>query len=158
MKSGDERILTPDSRFMFRTCLPAAPMVATPIVEYAQKNGLTKIGAIIADYPWGHAFESAIQAAVAESPGIELHLETAPVPEQDFTTYLREIQAFGPDLLVAPVWKVGQRQRTVYLPTGTWRSYWEPTQVWKGRRTITVDVPLDAIPVFVRDGAVVPGP
>lgn len=65
---------------------------------------------------------------------------------------------FGPDLLVAPVWKVGQRSREVYLPRGTWRSYWDPTQVHPGRRRITVDVPLDAIPVFVRDGAVVPGP
>jgi alpha-glucosidase (family GH31 glycosyl hydrolase) len=65
---------------------------------------------------------------------------------------------FGPDLLVAPVWRVGQRQRSVYLPAGTWRSYWDPSRVWKGKRTITVDVPLDAIPVFVRDGAVVPGP
>jgi alpha-D-xyloside xylohydrolase len=65
---------------------------------------------------------------------------------------------FGPDLLVAPVWKVGQRARDVYLPRGTWRSYWDPTQAFQGRRWITVDVPLDAIPVFVRDGAVVPAP
>ncbi len=65
---------------------------------------------------------------------------------------------FGPDLLVAPVWKVGQRSRDVYLPRGTWRSYWDPSQVFQGRRRLTVDVPLDAIPVFVRDGAVVPGP
>jgi branched-chain amino acid transport system substrate-binding protein len=101
VKSGAETILTPDSRYTFRTCLPAAPMVAGPIIEYAQQNGLTKIGAIIADYPWGHAFEGSIEAAVAGAGGIELHLETAPVPEQDFTTYLRAIDEFGPDLLVA---------------------------------------------------------
>lgn len=65
---------------------------------------------------------------------------------------------FGPDLLVAPVWKVGQRSREVYLPRGTWRSYWDPTQVYQGRRRITADASLDTIPVFVRDGAVVPGP
>jgi branched-chain amino acid transport system substrate-binding protein len=101
VKSGAETILTADSRYVFRTCLPAAPMVAGPIIEYAQQNGLTKIGAIIADYPWGHAFEGSIEDAVAAAGGIELHLETAPVPEQDFTTYLRAIQEFGPDLLVA---------------------------------------------------------
>jgi branched-chain amino acid transport system substrate-binding protein len=101
VKSGDQTILKPDTRFMFRTCLPAAPTVAGPIIEYAQKNGLTKIGAIVADYPWGHAFESSIEKAVADAGGIELKLEVAPVPEQDFTTYLREIDAFGPDLLVA---------------------------------------------------------
>ena len=101
VKSGDQTILTPDSRFTFRTCLPAAPMVAGPIIEYAQENGLTKIGAIVADYPWGHAFQSSIETAVADADGIELHLEVAPVPEQDFTTYLRAIDEFGPDLLVA---------------------------------------------------------
>jgi alpha-glucosidase (family GH31 glycosyl hydrolase) len=65
---------------------------------------------------------------------------------------------FGPDLLVAPVWKVGQRSRTVYLPRGRWRSYFDPSRVYEGHRKVTIDVPLDAIPVFVRDGAVVPGP
>src|SRR5262249_40068522 len=65
---------------------------------------------------------------------------------------------FGPDLLVAPVWKIGERQRAVYLPRGRWRSYWDRSQTFRGRRTVTVDVPLDTIPVFVRDGAEVPGP
>jgi alpha-glucosidase (family GH31 glycosyl hydrolase) len=65
---------------------------------------------------------------------------------------------FGPDLLVAPVWKVGERSRSVYLPRGKWRSYWDPSKVFKGRRTVTVDVPLDTIPVFVRAGADVPKP
>jgi len=65
---------------------------------------------------------------------------------------------FGPDLLVAPVWKVGQRSREVYLPQGAWRSYWDPSQTFGGRRRITVDVPLDTIAVFMRDGATVPGP
>jgi branched-chain amino acid transport system substrate-binding protein len=91
VKSGDQTILTPESRFTFRTCLPAAPTVAVPIVEYAQEQGLTKIGAIVADYPWGHAFQSSIETAVADAGGIELQLEVAPVPEQDFTTYLRAI-------------------------------------------------------------------
>ncbi|HYC23497.1 MAG TPA: TIM-barrel domain-containing protein, partial [Candidatus Bathyarchaeia archaeon] len=62
---------------------------------------------------------------------------------------------FGPDLLVAPVWRSGQRSRDVYLPRGSWRSYWDASQSFSGPRTITVDVPLDSIPVFVRDGATV---
>ena len=65
---------------------------------------------------------------------------------------------FGPDLLVAPVWHTGDRSRTVVLPRGKWRSYWNPAQRWTGPRTITVDASLDTIPVFVRDDAVVPGP
>jgi alpha-glucosidase (family GH31 glycosyl hydrolase) len=65
---------------------------------------------------------------------------------------------FGPDLLVAPVWRIGQTSREVYLPKGVWRSYWDPSQVVRGPATLTVATPLDTIPVFVRDGAVVPGP
>ncbi len=85
-----------------------------------------------------------------------------PMPFEDRTDRrLRDLWGqylFGPHLLVAPVWRVGQRSREVYLPRGQWRSYWEPQQVYQGRRRITVEAPLDTIPVFVRDGAVVPGP
>ena len=65
---------------------------------------------------------------------------------------------FGPDLMVAPVWKVGERRRPVYFPRGRWRSYWDPTERWRGPRTVMVDAPLDTIPVFVRGDAQVPAP
>ncbi len=65
---------------------------------------------------------------------------------------------FGSDLLVAPIWEIGQRSREVYLPSGTWRNYWDSSQVYQGRQTLTVEAPLDIIPVFVRDGATVPSP
>jgi alpha-glucosidase (family GH31 glycosyl hydrolase) len=64
----------------------------------------------------------------------------------------------GPDLQVAPVWRTGERARQVYLPRGRWRDYFEPARLFDGPTTVTVEVPLDAIPVFVRDGAMVPGP
>ena len=101
VKAGSEQILTRDSRYTFRTCLPSAPMVAGPIAQYAQQEGLTKVGAIVADYAWGQAIRAALEAAFAELEGIELQIEVAPVPEQDFTTYLRNLEAFAPDLLVA---------------------------------------------------------
>jgi alpha-glucosidase (family GH31 glycosyl hydrolase) len=59
---------------------------------------------------------------------------------------------FGPDLMVAPVWRVGERSREVYFPRGTWRSYWDASQIYRGRRRVTVQVPLDTIAVFVLDG------
>lgn len=81
--------------------------------------------------------------------------------EDQKDTRLRDLwdqYMFGPDLLVAPVWRSGDRSREVYLPKGRWRSWWDPSETYRGRRTITVDVPLDHIPVFVRDGAEVTGP
>ena len=101
VKAGAETILTRDSRYTFRTCLPSAPMVAGPILQYAQAEGLTRVGAIIADYGWGQAIKSALETEFATDPSIELQVEVAPVPEQDFTTYLRSLEEFDPELIVA---------------------------------------------------------
>ena len=60
---------------------------------------------------------------------------------------------FGPDLMVAPLWRVGQRSREVYFPAGTWRSFWNEDQRFDGPSTATVDAPLDVIPVFIRGAA-----
>jgi alpha-D-xyloside xylohydrolase len=64
---------------------------------------------------------------------------------------------FGPDLLVAPVWRNGERARDVYLPRGDWRSFWDDSLRYDGPTTITVDVPLDRIPVFISGDARNPG-
>jgi branched-chain amino acid transport system substrate-binding protein len=113
VKAGSEAILTRESRYTFRTCLPAAPMVAGPIVDYAQSEGLTKLGVIIADYEWGQSFRRALEAEVATVEGIELQVEVAPVPETDFTTYLRSLEGFGPELIVATGHPAGSGPITV---------------------------------------------
>jgi alpha-D-xyloside xylohydrolase len=61
---------------------------------------------------------------------------------------------FGPDLLVAPVIDENTR-RVVYLPAGEWVDYWTGAQI-TGCKTMVVDVPVDAIPLYVRTGAVIP--
>ena len=101
VKAGAESILTPDSRYTFRTCLPAAPMVAGPVLQYAQSEGLTRVGAIIADYAWGQAIKAALEAEFAQAPDIRLQIEVAPIDESDFTTYLRSLSDFDAELIVA---------------------------------------------------------
>jgi branched-chain amino acid transport system substrate-binding protein len=101
VKSGTELALTGDSRFMFRTCLPAAPMDAGPVLQYAQSQGLTRVGVMVADYPWGHSFRSAMENTFADS-GIEIQVETAPVPpDTDFTPFVRSLADFGAEMVVA---------------------------------------------------------
>ena len=76
-------------------------MVGGPIVQYAQEQGFTKVGAIVADYAWGQAVKGALEQAFADT-GIELKIEVAPVPPStDFTPFVRNIADFGPQLLVA---------------------------------------------------------
>ena len=63
---------------------------------------------------------------------------------------------FGPDFLVAPVTSRGQVRKRVYLPAGTdWYDYWSNTRL-SGGQTISVDAPIDRIPVFVRAGSILP--
>lgn len=63
---------------------------------------------------------------------------------------------FGPDLLVAPVLTEGARDRQVYLPAGAiWTDAWTDER-FEGGRSVTVDAPLDRIPLFLRDGADLP--
>jgi len=61
----------------------------------------------------------------------------------------------GEDLLVAPVLRAGQRRRTVQLPAGTWIDYWTGSAMAGGQR-VEVEAPLDRLPLFVREGAVLP--
>jgi alpha-D-xyloside xylohydrolase len=57
---------------------------------------------------------------------------------------------FGPDLLVAPVYELGQRSRDVYLPSGQpWKNA-RTGERFSGGQTVTVPAPLDEIPIFIR--------
>ena len=101
VKSGTEAALTADSRYTFRACLVAAPMTAGPILQYAQEQGFTKVGAIVADYPWGHSQKSAIENTF-EGSGIDIHIEVAPVPPStDFTPFVRAMADFDAELIVS---------------------------------------------------------
>ena len=60
---------------------------------------------------------------------------------------------FGPDILVAPVLHLGQREREVYLPAGTgWMDAWTGQPV-AGVQVVKAAAPLDRIPVYLRSGS-----
>jgi branched-chain amino acid transport system substrate-binding protein len=99
VKAGANEILTRDSRYTFRTCLPAAAEVAIPIVQLAQRRRLRHVGAIIADYAWGQSVKSSLEAAFRRARNIRLEVQVAPVRETNFTPYLRSLRGVG--LLVA---------------------------------------------------------
>jgi len=61
----------------------------------------------------------------------------------------------GADVLVAPVLQPGVVARSVYLPRGTWFSFWNG-EAFEGGQHILVQAPLDMLPVFVRAGTVLP--
>lgn len=78
----------------------------------------------------------------------------------DVETFATDAQfMFGKELLVAPVVKKGARSKNVYLPEGNWIAYHNGQKratEYTGEQWITVDAPLNTIPMFVRKGSIIP--
>lgn len=75
--------------------------------------------------------------------------------QDDPTTHTLDLQyLFGDAFLVAPVFSQTARV-PVYLPEGRWVNYWTKVP-HAGPGWITVDAPLDTLPLFVREGAIIP--
>ncbi|SDE27444.1 alpha-glucosidase [Mucilaginibacter pineti] len=62
---------------------------------------------------------------------------------------------YGDKILVCPVMEPGQTKRNVYLPKGKWFNYWT-LEVLDGGQEVTVDTPLETMPIFVKAGSVIP--
>lgn len=99
--SGAHQILTKDSRYTFRTCLPAAPMNMDYIAGLIKEKNYKRVGVIVADYAWGHALRQSVEKHITPLAGVKVQIEVAPVPERDFTPYLRKLQAMDPEILIA---------------------------------------------------------
>jgi len=64
---------------------------------------------------------------------------------------------FGPSILVAPVVEAGVSQWKVYLPQnqGGWIDFWSGKK-YTGGQTVSVDVDISKIPLFVKGGSIIP--
>ena len=62
---------------------------------------------------------------------------------------------WGRDMLVAPVYLKGATSRDVYLPAGQWYDWWTNAKI-DGGKTITREVDLATMPIYVRAGAIIP--
>ncbi|MHB8718500.1 MAG: TIM-barrel domain-containing protein [Candidatus Dormibacteria bacterium] len=76
-------------------------------------------------------------------------------PDDPQTWTVQDQFLLGDALLVAPVLERGARSRSLYLPRGRWYQ-WSTGDVHEGPAWITVDAPLDRIPLFQREGTVLP--
>jgi alpha-D-xyloside xylohydrolase len=62
----------------------------------------------------------------------------------------------GPSFLVSPVYEHKARTRQVYLPAGTgWYDFYSGSYS-EGGNTITATAPLERMPLFVREGSIIP--
>jgi alpha-D-xyloside xylohydrolase len=100
------------------------------------------------------------ELAVANSTGVPviraMYLEFPNDPNPAVAD-MSDQYMYGPNLLVAPVLQSGVTGRSVYLPAGTrWVNFNDKTTVYSGGQTIIASAPLDTVPVFAREGTIIP--
>ena len=61
----------------------------------------------------------------------------------------------GPALMPCPVYEYKARSREVYFPEGGWYDFYTGKFIQGGRR-ITVEAPYERMPLFVREGSIIP--
>ena len=76
-------------------------------------------------------------------------------PEDRVCWHIDDEYYFGDDFLVAPVMN-SDDCRDIYLPEGDWVNFFTGERLRGGRWLYGVKVPLEEMPVFVREGAVIP--
>ena len=60
---------------------------------------------------------------------------------------IKDQYMFGSKYLVAPILHLNEFSRSVYLPAGRWKLTSDGTE-YDGCRTVTVDAPIEYMPVF----------
>lgn len=70
-------------------------------------------------------------------------------PEDERCWDIQDQYMFGAKYLAAPVFHLNQFSREVYLPDGQWKLT-STGQVFQGGQTVTVDAPIEYMPVFER--------
>ncbi len=63
---------------------------------------------------------------------------------------------FGEEILVAPVVEEGAFEKRIYLPEGAWIDFNNKRTVYQGKQWIDYELSLEEIPVFVKEGSIIP--
>ncbi|RCW55395.1 TIM-barrel domain-containing protein [Halanaerobium sp. ST460_2HS_T2] len=91
------------------------------------------------------------------------HVEHTPIVKPTFyefddqKTYQQDLEfMLGEYMLVANVLEKGAKKRELYLPQNTaWYDY-NTNKIYQGGEQIAVDVSLDTIPLFIKEGSIIP--
>lgn len=146
-KYGDVQAQTLSAELLIRWTQAVAPM---PIIQFSLA-------------PWEQGEECATLCARYA----RLHGELAPrkmqiqgpivrplwwiAPTDETALVCDDQYLIGDDLLVAPVIQQGAVSRNIYLPQGTWRSYWNKNEIHPGGQWLeNYPAPLDVLPLFER--------
>jgi alpha-glucosidase (family GH31 glycosyl hydrolase) len=76
-------------------------------------------------------------------------------PDDEISRKTGDEYLWGRDMLIAPVYTKGATSRNVYLPKGEWYDWWTNKKE-VGGKTVTRQVDLATMPIYVRAGAIIP--
>jgi len=76
-------------------------------------------------------------------------------PKDENVYNIKDEYLFGSEILVAPVHEEKVTEREVYFPQGKWYD-WDYGYCYEGGKNYTVYAPQNRIPVFVKEGSIIP--
>lgn len=105
-------------------------------------------------YQWlPYLMELTVEAAHSGLP-VMRHLAIE-YPDDPIARKVDDEFLLGDSILIVPILEERQKERTIYLPEGRW--YDIHNEAWfEGNRVIRVPISLRDIPVYVKEGAVIP--
>ncbi|MDU8887263.1 glycoside hydrolase family 31 protein [Yeosuana sp. MJ-SS3] len=71
------------------------------------------------------------------------------------THYRTDEFIYGDKILVCPIIEPNAKGRRMFVPRGKWFNFWTD-KIVKGGKEMWVDADIDSIPVFVKEGAIIP--
>ena len=76
--------------------------------------------------------------------------------QEDHGTHYRSDEfIFGEQILACPIQEPNAKGRRMYIPRGKWYNFWTD-EVVVGGKEMWVDADIDSMPIFIKEGAVIP--
>ena len=76
--------------------------------------------------------------------------------QDDHQTYDRNDEfVFGEKILVCPIMEQNAQGRRMYFPIGNWYNFWND-EIIKGGKEMRVEADIDSMPIFIKEGAIIP--
>ena len=76
--------------------------------------------------------------------------------QEDTATHYRSDEfVYGEQILICPIQEQNAKGRRMYIPRGKWYNFWT-NEVVLGGKEMWVDADLDSMPIFIKEGAVLP--
>jgi alpha-glucosidase len=95
-------------------------------------------------------------ARIAQATGIPMARPMFLEDQNNSTAWQKDLQyMWGREMLVAPNCSDGNNNVSVWFPSGNWYDFWDDTK-HVGGATENISAPTGFLPVFVKEGAIIP--